>query len=219
MIYIVKYSNIYTGIIIRLNKRGIYVFTITDLMFSFILGLLFIGMFLAQKKFFPTKYFSLTEVILETKVTYMMIIVRIGMIFVYGLVCYGISNSAEIVLLAGVMGSFLIIWPAILNPSNIYIQPRRKLEWILVVVVLLIFPIATFLIMVSSIQLYPAVHKPVFVFLRGQVLSALFTGALAMGVFNGALKLLEKKVSAQNYVAIENEQEGQHERDREYKSM
>lgn len=197
-------------------------FSITDLILSFIFGLLFIGMFLAQKKFFPSKYFSLTEVILETKVTYMMIIVRTGMIFVYGLVCYGISSSAEIVLLGGVMGSLLIIWPAILNPSNIYIQPRTKLEWILVIAVLLIFPISTFLIIVSSMQLYPVVHKPVFVFLRGQVIGALFAGAMGLGLFDRALKLLEKKVSAQNHVATdngENEQEGQHEQDREYKSM
>lgn len=203
-------------------KRGIYVFSITDLIFSFILGLLFIGMFLAQKKFFPSKYFSLTEVILETKVTYMMILVRTGMIFVYGLVCYKISSSAEVVLLGGVIGSFLIIWPAILNPSNIYIHPRKKLEWVLVIGALLIFPIATFLIVFSSIQLYPLVHEPVFVFLRGQVISFLFLGAMGLGLFNWVLSFLEKKVSAQNYVAInngENEQEGQHEQDREYKSM
>ncbi|MDF9450965.1 hypothetical protein [Bacillus toyonensis] len=197
-------------------------FSITDLILSFIFGLLFIGMFLAQKKFLPSKYFSLTEVILETKVTYMMIIVRTAMIFVYGLVCYGISSSAEIVLLGGVMGSLLIIWPAILNPSNIYIQPRTKLEWILVIGVLLIFPIATFLIIVSSMQLYPVVHKPVFVFLRGQVISALFVGAMGLGLFDKLLKFLEKKVSAQNHIPAdndENEQEGQHEQDREYKSM
>ncbi|PEF81435.1 hypothetical protein [Bacillus toyonensis] len=197
-------------------------FSIADLILSFIFGLLFIGMFLAQKNFFPSKYFSLTEVILETKVTYMMIIVRTAMIFVYGLVCYGISSSAEIVLLGGVMGSLLIIWPAMLNPSNIYIQPRTKLEWILVIGVLLIFPIATFLIIVSSMQLYPVVHKPVFVFLRGQVISALFFGAMGLGLFDKALKFLEKKVSAQNHVTAdndENEQEGQHEQDREYKSM
>ncbi|MCQ6521320.1 MULTISPECIES: hypothetical protein [Bacillus] len=197
-------------------------FTITDLIISFAFGLLFIGMFLAQKRFFPSKYFSLTEVILETKVTYMMILVRIGMIFVYGLVGYLITESAEAVLLGGIIGSFLIIWPAILNPLNIYIQPNRKLEWVLIIGALLIFPIATFLIVYSSILLYPIVHKPVFTILRSQVVSFLFGGAMTMGLFNWALNFLDRKISAQNYIISNNpesEPEDQYEQDREFKSM
>lgn len=93
-------------------------FSSLDLVFAFIVAIAFVSMFRLQRKFFSKKYFELSRRIFGRGITRRMILLRIVMIFLFSVLAYFLIEDRNTVLLGVLIGSFLIVWPVLLNPSQ-----------------------------------------------------------------------------------------------------
>lgn len=132
-------------------------YSILDLLWAFLVGILFIFMFLFQKRTFPSQYFSMAEIILDRTVTVKMILVRMILIFLFGAVAQFIFKDASMVLLGVIIGSILIVWPVILNPRQIFIDTPKGIEILLFYILYLIFIATSFSIAYVAISFLPEV--------------------------------------------------------------
>lgn len=94
--------------------------TYLELVFVFIIAILFVILFKIQKKIFPQNYFSSSQVILDKNVTYKMLVVRYLLILFFSFAFNLIIENRSIIAIGVFLGSFLIIWPTLLNPSEPY---------------------------------------------------------------------------------------------------
>lgn len=134
-------------------------YSILDLCWALLIGICFIFMFLLQKRIFPQKYFSMSQIVLEGTATWHMLVVRIGLIFLFTTVAQFIFKDSSIVLLGIVIGSFLIVWPVFANPTQIFIDNPKGTEALLFLVLYLVFIGTSFSIAYFAISFFPEVTK------------------------------------------------------------
>lgn len=132
-------------------------YSISDLCWSLLIGICFIFMFLLQKKIFPQKYFSMSQIILDGTATWHMLLVRVILIFVFATVAQFIFKDSSIVLLGVVIGSFLIVWPVFANPTQLYMDNPRGVEALLFLVSYLVFIVTSFSIAYFALSFFPEV--------------------------------------------------------------
>lgn len=86
----------------------------------FIVAVLFVLLFKVQKMISPQNYFSNAQYIVEKDVTCTMQVVRYFYILTFALIGSFLINSRFIVVAGVALGAFLIIWPALIVPSEVY---------------------------------------------------------------------------------------------------
>lgn len=89
-----------------------------DLLIALSISFLFVGMFRIQRKYFAKKYYELSRRVFGKGITIRMMLIRLIMIFGFSYITYWLTNNKEVVVLGVLLGSFLIIWPVLLNPST-----------------------------------------------------------------------------------------------------
>ena len=116
-------------------------FSIYELIYSFICGIIFVMIFYVQRVKDPIYYFSFGEIILgiRTSISYMALFLRFLIIFVFGFIVSLVFSSIFITCFSAFLGSFLIIWPALLNPESTDFRLRKKRGLILLAYVLFVF--------------------------------------------------------------------------------
>lgn len=93
-------------------------YSFIDLLLILFYSIIFVLMFKAIRKFFPKKYFELSRLIFGNGVTIRMRIIRSVVIFAYSYMIYVILGNQEAAIFSIMLGSFLIVWPVILNPEQ-----------------------------------------------------------------------------------------------------
>lgn len=126
-----------------------------DLLLIFITSLVFVVMFRLQRNLFPTNYFANSQIILDTVVTYRMILVRYIFIFIFGLFSYLITKNAPVILIGTFLGAFLIVWPTILAPSEVYIDVIKSRDKILIYTMHTMFIITSIIVVYLSTIFLP----------------------------------------------------------------
>ena len=95
-----------------------FMYSNIDFLIIFFIALLFVGMFKIQRKYFARKYYELSRRIFGRGITLRMMLIRLIMIFGLSYLAYWLTNDKEVVVLGILLGSFLIVWPVLLNPST-----------------------------------------------------------------------------------------------------
>lgn len=85
-------------------------------------AILFVLLFKIQKNVYPQNYFSNSQFILSKDVSYKMLVIRYIFILLFSLIVYFVLNSRTIVVIGTLLGSFLIIWPTLIAPSEAYLD-------------------------------------------------------------------------------------------------
>lgn len=112
-----------------------FVFSLYDLLISFLVSIGFVIIFKIQKAAFPHIYYSASELFLSKSITYKQVVIRMIIIFVYSSLLHMILTPENIVL--GVLvGALLITWPAFLHPTEMmwgyhYLTYKEKLIYFL----------------------------------------------------------------------------------------
>jgi hypothetical protein len=132
-------------------------FSIIDLIISLILAILFVLMFKFKKRVMPYSYFSSSQLILGNCVTVKMMVMRFCIIFIFGILSFLVIREEPIVLLGVLLGSLLIVWPVLLNPSEIYYWNLKGFDFILLILSHIFFVVSSFSIVYLSILLFPIV--------------------------------------------------------------
>lgn len=145
--------------------------TYLELVFIFLVAILFVILFKIQKYIFSPNYFSSARFILDKNVTYRMLGLRYILILLFSLTSNLIFKDRSIVIIGVLLGSFLIVWPTLLAPSEAYfkigyIQPRDKL---MIYFLNFIFVISSTLVAHFSTILFP-IFKFFFVEYKSEVL-------------------------------------------------
>ena len=101
----------------------------------FLISMLFFGMFFIQRYSGNVYYFGFGEIVygFKTSIKPIAVIVKFLMIICFTFIIQFLFQN-ELLVLSGVfLGSFLIVWPAILNPENIdyRLHNRRKIVYLL----------------------------------------------------------------------------------------
>ena len=88
---------------------------------SFFFGVIFFIVFYIQKLKDPVYYFSFGELIygIKTSIRFKAFLLRFAIIFIYGFLVSLIFSNVSITILSSFWGSFMIIWPGILNPYKV----------------------------------------------------------------------------------------------------
>lgn len=120
-------------------------FSLIDLGLLLVVAFSFVILFMIRQKFFSSHYFSLTEVAIGVDVTlsYWAIILKLIVVYLFGLVTMLIFNDVKIVIYGATFGAFLIIWPNIINPYFFISVNRNQL--VFVYILYMIFICITFL--------------------------------------------------------------------------
>lgn len=84
----------------------------------FIIAIAFVLIFKGIRKLSPKKYFELSRLVFGNGVTLRMRIIRSIVIFTYSYIAYILLDNKEATVFSILLGSFLIVWPVILNPSQ-----------------------------------------------------------------------------------------------------
>src|SRR5690606_1985878 len=95
-----------------------FMYSNIDFLIIFFIALSFVGMFKIQRKYFARKYYELSRRIFGRGITLRMMLIRLIMIFGLSYLAYWLTNDKEVVVLGILLGSFLIVWPVLLNPST-----------------------------------------------------------------------------------------------------
>lgn len=91
-------------------------YTLIDLTFMFLIAIGFVLMFRIQRNLFPKKYYELSRRVFGRGITRRMRIIRTILIFAYSILTFYVIKDDTLTILTISLGSFLIVWPAILNP-------------------------------------------------------------------------------------------------------
>lgn len=138
--------------------------TYLELVFIFLIAVSFIILFKIQKTIFSPSYFSSSQFILDKNVTYKMLGLRYVLILLFSLASNFIFNDKAIVIIGVLLGSFLIIWPTLLAPSEAYwdigyIKTKDKL---IIYFLHFIFVISSTLVAYFGTILFPVLKKFIF---------------------------------------------------------
>ncbi len=133
-----------------------------DLMLIFIVAILFVVMFRLQRRFFSKKYYELSRRVFGKGITIRMMLIRLLMIFIFSYIVYWLTESSSIVIIGVLLGSFLIVWPILLNPSTFDVSDAGGYEynivnvstkgWFLLLVSYVLFMISSGLIAFLSVR-------------------------------------------------------------------
>lgn len=117
------------------------IFVLYELIYSFICALIFVMIFYIQRVRDPIYYFSFGEIILgiRTSISYKALFLRFIIIFAFGFIISLIFSSIFITCFSAFLGSFLIVWPAILNPASTDFRLRKKRRLVFLAYVLFVF--------------------------------------------------------------------------------
>lgn len=94
------------------------VISFNDLYLIFIVAILFVVMFRVQRRFFSKNYYELSRRVFGRGITIRMMLIRLLMVFIFSYGVYWLTDSASVVIVGVLLGSFLIVWPILLNPST-----------------------------------------------------------------------------------------------------
>ncbi|MFP7416604.1 hypothetical protein [Priestia filamentosa] len=130
-------------------------YSYSDLFISFIISIGFVLIFIAQKRFFFGAYFTFLEIVVDHTVTVRKIIIRILMIFIFAGICKAIVHSEPVILLGVLLGSFLIIWPAIVNTEDIFFRSLTSGEKSIAFMMYFFFIAASVSIAKMAFSFYP----------------------------------------------------------------
>lgn len=107
-------------------------YSFLNLLSMLLIAIVFVLIFKGIRKFFPKKYFELSRLVFGNGVTIRMRIIRSIVIFTYSYLVYLILDNKEATVFSIMLGSFLIVWPVLLNPDQFdlnetgwYKQPVR----------------------------------------------------------------------------------------------
>jgi hypothetical protein len=120
-------------------------FTLGDLVAGFTLALLFVLMFRLQRAAWPEYYFAFGELIygLRGSIAPLAFLLRTGFVFAFCLLSFAILRSGFPVYYGVSIGSFLIVWPAIVMPIQVEPLLYHRRKWLLLVYFLfVVFSIA-----------------------------------------------------------------------------
>lgn len=164
--------------------------TYLELSFIFLIAILFVTLFKIQKIIFSQNYFSNSQFILNKDVSYKILGIRYILILIFSLICYFIFKSRSIVVIGIFVGSFFIIWPTLISPSEAYsdigyIKSRDK---ILIYLLHFIFIISSTFTAYFATILFPLFKDLFFEYKRDALYEIIKYFALSL-VFNP----LEKK--------------------------
>lgn len=93
-------------------------YSIVHLITIFIVAILFVVMFRLQRKFFSSIYYSLSRRVFGNGITIRMMLIRTIMVLVYSFIVFVITENEGVTIIGVGLGSFLIVWPVLLNPSS-----------------------------------------------------------------------------------------------------
>ena len=91
-----------------------------DLVYVVVVGIALILSFFVQKMLDPTNYFGIGELLYGSKsLTPKALLIKMGYIFLVSIVFYVLGLNRNIIILGIGIGSFLLVWPAILYPETL----------------------------------------------------------------------------------------------------
>lgn len=162
-----------------------------DLLCMFIISLLYVSLFKIQRALTPMKYFSNSEIVMHESVSPMQILIRYVLIGIFSISLSFIFNIQENIIIVGnSLGSFLIIWPALLLPKLSYETFISKENKLLIYFLHIIFIITTGLSTYFSFLLIPLFVRDTSEYIS----NVLCTGGSM--VFGGIIKnTLSKKIT------------------------
>ena len=107
---------------------------------SFFFGVIFFIVFYIQKLKAPVYYFSFGELIygIKTSIRLKAFLLRFTIIFIYGFLVSLIFSNVSITILSSFWGSFMIIWPGILNPYKVDSRLKDKTKLVILFYMLFI---------------------------------------------------------------------------------
>lgn len=180
-----------------------------DLLLIFMTSLAFVLLFRLQRNFFPTNYFANSQIILDTVVTYRMILVRYIFIFIFGLISYFITKNTPVILIGTFLGAFLIVWPTILAPSEAYVDVIKPRDRIFIYAMHTIFIITSIIVVYFSTMLLPLMianfNENLTSILIELVKWLVFSG-LGISGEKSLSDLLDKRVRKNNEELIDNDE-------------
>lgn len=132
-------------------------FSYLNLITAFIISLCFVGLFKFQKKISPTNYFASSQLIVGSSVSWRMILLRYILVFFFGLLSYLVVRNEPTILLGVLLGSFLIIWPTLLSPSDSYINIIKKSDILIIYLSNFLFVITSVITVYVAVRLFPVI--------------------------------------------------------------
>jgi len=109
------------------------VVTSVDLVLGTLIGALFILAFRLQRIAWPGYYFAFGELIygLRATITPMAVLMRTGIVFMFALLSFALLRRSFPVYFGIALGSFLIVWPAIVLPLQVEPVLYHRRKWLL----------------------------------------------------------------------------------------
>lgn len=103
-------------------------FSLLDMLWIFVFGIIFILIFYFQRLRYPSYYFEFGEIIygFRTNIKLLSFLIRILVIVGYGFFLSMVCKNSKIPILAATFGAFLIVWPGFFHHDIIYYQIPRK---------------------------------------------------------------------------------------------
>lgn len=154
-------------------------FSVNDLILICLVAFLFILIFRIQKRVFPKAYHSVSSFILQDTVTVKLIVIRILLLLTFGATLSKFIETDNLITFGSAVGSFLIIWPAILNYKNDIeaLGLLDKKDKILYYVLLILFSISSTILVYTGANLSPfylgalnnLIENWIFLFLFGSI--------------------------------------------------
>ncbi|WHY86054.1 hypothetical protein QNH39_26360 [Neobacillus novalis] len=135
---------------------------------------------------------------MEYKVTYRIVLIRVFLIYLFGLVIYWITLDVKNLLLGTFIGSFLIIWPALLNPREIYLYPTSIKMKLIVFFWLFLFPVSSILLVYSSILSFPESSKLFIEYLRASIIPFILGAIFMSGNSKKVYDILDTQISKES---------------------
>ncbi|MBA1335661.1 MAG: hypothetical protein HPY66_1287 [Firmicutes bacterium] len=177
-------------------------FDIIELLISFFLAFAYVLMFYLQRIRDNVYYFGFGEVIygLKTSIKPLAFFIKAFYIYTFAFFSYLFFRTEKVVILGVVLGSFLIVWPAILNPKFVdyRLADKRKtillsyLLFVLLSAVVADFGVTSLILIKPMLQEYLNIwHDPfrLFVFLMDGIFFTVISCA-----FIKILKVLNREV-------------------------
>jgi len=107
-------------------------YSILDIVLCFILAVGFVIMLRLQRKFFPQKYYELSRRVFGYGITHRMRIIRSLLIFSYGILTSVLLKDDLLTISTIFLGSFLVVWPVLLNPHQFDLNELGEYEDLIV---------------------------------------------------------------------------------------
>lgn len=139
--------------------------SIIELVQIAVLSFITVAIFKIDKKLFTKKYFSVSQLLFDDNVTVGNIVHRIALISIYSIILNLFIENIFVILFGIAIGSFLIVWPVILNPEfvkighNIFIDDIdtisfRNKDYMLLLMLYFLFILSNTVLSYASIIIF-----------------------------------------------------------------